>query len=96
MNDYAFIPDNIMTILKNDYPYIQELLEYKRYGTLELLKSQRGIEFYNGKLGLNVKTKVKCWGDFVEFSRNYTRLLVQDGLQKYKIEERYLSKEKQK
>ena len=66
MNDNAFIPDDIMTIFKNDYPYIQELLEYKRDGTLALLKIQRAITFYNGKLGLNVKTKVKCWGKFLE------------------------------
>ena len=29
-----YIPDGIITSLKEDYPYIQELLEYKRDGAL--------------------------------------------------------------
>ena len=48
------------------FPYIQELLDDKRNGTLAYLKSQNIIEFYNGKLGLNLKKKVKRWGEFLE------------------------------
>ena len=83
-----FIPDSIMTIFKRDYPYIQELLEYKRDGTLALLKAKGAIAFYNGSLGLDVKRDVKDWAEFIEFSRNYTRKFVQEGLQKYQNKEK--------
>ena len=33
----SYIPHEIITIFKEDYPYIQELLEYKRDGTLAFL-----------------------------------------------------------
>ena len=39
-----------MTIFKKDYPNIQQLLEYKRDGTLLFLKSQGAIAFYNGNV----------------------------------------------
>ena len=95
-NDIRGIPNNVWFILKNDYPYIQELLDYKMNGTLALLESQSAMAFYNGKLGLNLKSKVKSWGDFVELSRKYTRMIVQKGLQKYQNEEKDLPNEKRK
>ena len=72
--------------------YIQELLEYKRDGTLAFLKGQGAIVFYKGGfgcLGIEVKSDVKNWEDFIKFSRDYTRKLVQNGLQNYKKEEKY-------
>lgn len=89
-----YVPNTIMTIFKKDYPYIQELLEYKRDGTLAFLKASGAIAFYQGKLGLEVKKDVKCWGDFIEFSRDYTKKFVQEGLQKYQNKEK--GKEKKK
>jgi len=83
-----YIPDTIMTIFKNNYPYIQELLNYKRDGTLMFLKSQSAIAFYNGSFGLDVKKDVKDWDEFKEFSRNYTRKFVQEGLQYYQNKEK--------
>ena len=77
-----YIPDGIITSLKEDYPYIQELLEYKRDGILVFLKGQGEISFYEGSLGLETITDEKNWEDFIEFSRNYTRKFVQEGLQK--------------
>ena len=78
-----YIPDGIITSLKEDYPYIQELLEYKRDGILVFLKGQGEISFYEGSLGLETITDEKNWEDFIEFSRNHTRKFVQKGLQKY-------------
>ena len=40
-----FLPHGILTVFQNDYPYIQELIEYKRDGTLLYLKSQGAIVF---------------------------------------------------
>ena len=94
-----YIPDGILTIFKEDYPYIQELLEYKRDGTLAFLKGQGAIAFYKGGLGclgIDVKSDVKNWQDFIEFSRNYTRKFVQDGLQKYQHEEKNEDDKKKK
>ena len=91
-----FVPNTIITNFKEDYPYIQELLEYKRDGTLAFLKSQGAIAFYNGSLGLDVKHDVKSWGDFIEFSKNYTKRFVQEGLQKYQNEEKYVEDNKKK
>ena len=73
------IPNRIMTIIKKEYPYIEELLKYKRDGTLLFLKSQGAIAFYEGALGLNVNKDVKDWAQFKEFARNYTRKFVQEG-----------------
>ena len=83
-----FLPHGILTVFQNDYPYIQELIEYKRDGTLLFLKSQGAIAFYDGNFGLDVKCNVKDWQEFIEFSRNYTRKFVQEGLHKYQEEEK--------
>jgi hypothetical protein len=84
----SYIPHGILTAFQNDYPYIQELIEYKRDGTLLYLKSQGAIAFYDGNFGLDVKSDVKDFQEFIEFSRNYTRNIVQDGLQKYQNDEK--------
>ena len=47
-DNYIIIPFVIIYL----YPYKQELLNYKRDGTLAYLKSQIEIAFYNGKLSL--------------------------------------------
>ncbi len=91
-----FIPDDILSIFQNDYPFIKELIEYKRDGTLLLLKSQRAVAFYEGKLYLNVKRNVKDWQEFIGFSRNYIRYFVQNGLHKYQLEEKYIDDNKKK
>ena len=84
----SYIPHGILTAFQNDHPYIKELIEYKRDGTLLYLKSQGAIAFYDGNFGLDVKSDVKDWQEFIEFSRNYTRKFVQDGLQKYQNDEK--------
>ena len=91
-----FLPHGILTAIQNDYPYIQELIEYKRDGTLLYLKSQGAIAFYNGNFGLDVKCNVKDFQEFIEFSRNYTGKFVQDGLQKYQNDEKDVDDKKKK
>ena len=91
-----FIPQMFMTILQKDYPLIQELIEYKRDGTLMFLKSQGAIAFYNGSFGLDVKSDVKDWQEFIEFSRKYTRCFIQEGLQKYQYSEKDVDDKKKK
>ena len=91
-----FLPHSILAAFQNDYPYIQELIEYKRDGTLLYLKSQGAIAFYDGNFGLDVKSDVKDWQEFIEFSRNYTRKFVQDGLQKYQNDEKDVDDKKKK
>ena len=91
-----FLPHGILTAFQKDYPYIQELIEYKRDGTLLFLKSQGAIAFYDGNFGLDVKCNVKDWQEFIEFSREYTRKIVQDGLQKYYEEEKDIDDKKKK
>ena len=91
-----YIPHEIITFFKEEYPYIQELLEYKRDATLAFLKGQGAIAFYKGGLGLDVKKDVKEWQDFIEFSRNYTRKFVQEGIQKYQKEEENVDDKKKK
>ena len=84
----------IMKTFKIDYPYIQELLEYKRDGTLAFLKSTGAIAFYQGSLDLDVKKDIKSWQDFIEFSKEYIKQLVTEGLQKYQSEEKFFKKQK--
>ena len=83
-----FISNIIMTIFKKDYPYIQELIEYKRDGTLALLKAQDAIAFYNANIGLKVRKDVKKWSDFITFSKTYTKTFIQKILQEYQNKEK--------
>lgn len=92
----SYIPHCILTAFQNDYPYIQELIEYKRDGTLLFLKSQGAIAFYDINFGLDVKHDVKDWKEFIEFSRDYTRKFVQEGLQKYQNDEKDVDDNKKK
>ena len=91
-----YIPHEIITFFKEEYPYIQELLEYKRDATLAFLKGFGSIAFYRGNLGLDVKSDVKNWQDFIEFSRNYSRKYVENGLQEYQNEEKNEDDKKKK
>ena len=91
-----YIPRIIMTIFQNDYPFIQELIEYKRDGALLFLKLQGAIAFYGGNFGLDVKKDVKDWEEFMDFSRLYARYFVQEGLKKYQMEERDIDDKKKK
>lgn len=88
-NISEFILKQIMAIIKRDYSSIQELIEYKIDGTLTFLEAQRAMVIYSINLGLNIKRDVKNWDDFIIFSKNYSKLFVQEGLKKYQIEERY-------
>jgi hypothetical protein len=89
-----YIPSDILTIFEQNYPYIQELINYKKDATLALLKGKGAMAFYDGIFGFDVKKDVKDWGEFVEFSRNYTYHFVQEGLQKYQNEEKNNEKKK--
>ena len=62
-----FLPHGILRAFQNDYPYIQQLIEYKRDGTILYLKSQGAIAFYNGNFGLDVKCNVKDWQGLLNF-----------------------------
>ena len=89
-----YIPSAVLTIFEQNYPYIQELINYKKDATLALLKGKGAMAFYDGIFGFDVKKDVKDWGEFVEFSRNYTYHFVQEGLQKYQNEEKNNEKKK--
>ena len=89
-----YILDVVLTIFEQNYPYIQELINYKKDATLALLKGKGAMAFYDGIFGFDVKKDVKDWGEFVEFSRNYTYYFVQEGLQKYQNEEKNNEKKK--
>ena len=91
-----YVPNSLITSIKDDYPYIKQLLEYKRDATLIFLNAQGACAFYKGSLDLKVEKEVKNWSDFIEFSRNYTKKIVQDGLQKYQSKEEDFDDRKKK
>ena len=91
-----YVPNSLINSIKADYPYIKQLLEYKRDATLIFLKAQSACAFYKGSLDLKVEKEVKNWSDFIEFSRKYTRKIVQDGLQKYQGKEQDVDDRKKK
>ena len=88
------IPDPILNIINKDYPKIKELLDYKRDATLIFLKSTGAMAIYRGLLGLKVGKDVKDWSEFKKFSVEYTKSIVQDGLQKYQTEGEGLEEKK--
>ena len=89
-----YMPNDIMTIFQKNYPFIQELFEYKRDATLVLLKGKGAMAFYEGKFGFDVKSDVKDWEEFKEFSRNYTWDFVHEGLKQYQAKEKNNEKKK--
>ncbi len=91
-----FVPDGIITIIKNDYPEIKELLEYKRDATLVFLNSQGAMAIYKGSAQLNVAKDVKDWDEFVKFAASYSKYIVQQGIQKYQAKEDNLPDQKKK
>ena len=89
-----YMPNDIMTIFQKNYPFIQELFEYKRDATLVLLKGKGAMAFYEGKFGFDVKSDVKDWEEFKEYSRNYTWDFVHEGLKQYQAKEKNNEKKK--
>ena len=89
-----YVPNSLITSIKNDYPYIKQLLEYKRDATLIFLNAQGACAFYKGSLELKVEKEVKNWSEFIKFSRDYTTKIVQDGFQKYQSKEQDVDNEK--
>ena len=85
-----------MTLFITDYPYLYELLKYKSIGTLLLLKSQGAIAFYHGSFCLDVKADVNNGQEFIEFSREYTRKIIKEELQKYQNDEKDVDDKKKK
>jgi hypothetical protein len=81
------VSNTIITLIKNDYPEIKELLEYKRDATLAFLKSQGALAIYKGGVELNVAKEVKDWNEFVEFAAKYSKYIVQKGIQTYQENE---------
>ena len=88
------ISNAITTLIKNDYPEIKELLEYKRDATLVFLKSQSAFAIYDGKVEFNVAKDVKDWDEFEEYAEKYSKFIVQNGIQKYQKEEANLPEQK--
>lgn len=88
------MPNDIITIFKEEYPFIQELLEYKRDATLALLKGKGAMAFYEGNFSFNPSCDVKNWEEFKQFSRTYTWDFVHEGLKKYQAEEKNNEKKK--
>lgn len=89
-----YIPTTILTILKNDYPEIKELLENKREATLIFLKSFGAMAVYDGTVHLDVGKDVKDWDEFITFAENYSKYIVQKGVQKYQAKENHLEEQK--
>ena len=88
------IPYPILNIINKDYPQLKELLDYKRDATLIFLKSKGAMSIYKGLLGLDFEKDVKDWTEFKQFSKDYTKSIVQAGLQKYQTEEEGLEEKK--
>ena len=94
-NEEIFILNEIIQIIGKDYPYLKELLEYRRDGTLLFLKSYGGLAFYEGIFDLNVKKDVKDvnnWEDFKEFLNNYMRNYIRMDFKNIKMMRDMLNK----
>jgi hypothetical protein len=60
------IPIDIIDMLKNDYKFIKKYLDYKRDGTLALLKIYDSLIIYDDNFNLTFEKKFRNWKEFFE------------------------------
>ena len=70
------IPIDIIDMLKNDYKFIKKYLDYKRDGTLALLKIYDSLIIYDDNFNLTFEKKFRNWKEFFESKDKYVRIFV--------------------
>lgn len=86
--EVPYIPIEIMEMFINDYKFMKKFLEYKRDGTLALLKIYNAIIIYDDNFKLNTQKTVKDWKEFFELINNYAKIFTYEGLNFYKNKEK--------
>ena len=82
------IPIDIIEILINIFKFMKKFLDYKRDGTLGLLKMNNVVNIYDNNFDLNVKKKVRNWNEFFELIKKYTKIFINEGLKFYRRKEK--------
>ena len=67
-----------------DYEFMKKYLEYKRDGTLALLKIYDVVNIYDDNFNLKAEKKVRNWFEFYELIKNYAKIFNNEGLNFYK------------
>jgi hypothetical protein len=89
-----YVPNSLITSIKKDYPYIKQLLEYKRDATLIFLNAQGACAFYKGSLELKVEKEVKNWSEFKNFQEIILQKLFRMDSRNTKVKNRMLMMKK--
>lgn len=77
----------IIEMIKEDYKFINKLLEYKRDATLALFNIYNAVIIYENDFNLKIEKNIKNWCEFFELMQNYTKIFISKGLNFYKNKE---------
>lgn len=86
--EVPYIPVSVIEMIKTDYKFIKNFLEYKRDATLAFLNINNAIIVHEDDFNLKVSKNVKHWCEFFELIRNYTKIFINQGLNFYSKKEK--------
>lgn len=87
--DIPIISIEIIGMIKKDWQIITKLLEYKRDGTLALLKINSAlIDIYDDNFNVKFTKDIKTSSEFLESTKKYAKLFTQEGLKFYRNKEK--------
>ena len=82
--EIPYVPIEIIEMFRKDYEFMNKLLDYKRDGTLALLKIYDAVNIYDDNFNLNFEKNVRDWYEFFELLKKYTKVFTLEGLNFYK------------
>ncbi len=85
--EIPYIPIQINEMFTKDYEFMKKLIEYKRDGTLALLKIYDAINSYDDNFNLKIEKDIKNWDEFFQLIKNYKQIFTREGLNFYKNKE---------
>ena len=62
--EIPYVPIEIIEMFRKDYEFMNKLLDYKRDGTLALLKIYDAVNIYDDNFNLNFEKNVRDWYEF--------------------------------
>ena len=81
------IPIDIIEMFINDFKFMKKFLDFKRDGTLGLLKMNNIVNIYDDNFDINVNKKVRNY-EFFELIKKYAKRFINEVLNFYRRKEK--------
>lgn len=82
--EVPYIPIDIIEMIIKDYKFIKKFIDYKRDGTLALLKIYDIINIYDDNFNLNFEKKIRNWYEFFTLIKTYSNIFIDEGINFYR------------